>query len=146
MKGRLFTVWLLLAAVVLYGEAAPVLSGDSTLPLISDLRVTPQSGPRGTRYSIAVKIVHPQGAGDITAILYLVREQSELIRLEINDAGQHADTVAGDGIYTAESIVPDTAARGAHDFHLFVRGRDGHQSNILQYRFTVVRGPRLIPV
>ncbi len=145
MKGRFFTVWLFLATA-LYVEASPVLpeEGSGVLPRISDLHVTPQSGPRGTRYTIAVKIVHPQGAKDITAILYQVREQSELTRLEINDAGQHGDTVAGDGIYTAESTVPGTAARGAHHFQLFVRDRVGHQSNILQYRFTVMRGPPLI--
>ncbi len=119
---------------------------DAVSPRLLALQVSPDTGPRGTRYTIAVKIIDPQGADDIVALLYQVREQAELIRLQVNDEGRGADQVAGDGVYTGQSLVPETASVGVHHFRLFVRDRDGHQSNILQYRFTVSKGPRLIPL
>lgn len=132
--------------VLLAALAVPTAENDAISPRISGLQITPASGPRGARYTIALKIIDPQGADDVVALLYQLRERSELIRLEINDEGRGADREAHDGIYTGVSVVPDTAARGVHDFQVFVRDRDGHQSNILHYRFTVERGPRLIPI
>ncbi len=137
-------VFLMLVAGVATGVSSAV--GDGVSPRLSDLRITPDAGPRGTRYTIAVRISDPQGAGDIVALLYQLREQAELIRLDVNDEGRGADRVAGDGVYTGESVVPETASIGVHRFELFARDREGNRSNILRYRFTVKAAPRLIPL
>ncbi len=126
--------------------AVPVVEDGPVAPRISELEVTPVTGSWDTSYTIVLRITDPQGAEDIVALLYQIRERSELIQIKINDEGRGADRVAGDGLFTGESVVPDTAAIGVHHFQLFVRDRGGHQSNMLQYRFTVEPGPRLIPI
>lgn len=120
--------------------AMPPDADTRTAPRISNLMVDPDSGSAGTRYVITLRITDPQGVEDIEKTLYQLRERTEAIPLPLNDAGQHGDHRAGDGIYTAADIVPRTAGQGTHTFEVFVQDRGGHRSNILEYRFTVVDG------
>ncbi len=106
-------------------------------PEISNLKVKPLSGAHGTIISITLEIHDRQGSDNIRKELYQIREGIEPIVLKLYDDGTHGDTVANDNIFYAETIVPKTAAKGVHEFHLFVLDKDDNKSNRLTYKFTV---------
>lgn len=130
---------LLLATAAAYAADRPP-AADKDAPVISDLNVDPSAGPVDTRYTVSVRITDPRGPGDIVPTLFQIRERVESIPLTINDQGENGDAVAGDGVYTAVTRVPPSAAAGTHTFAVFVRSRTGRQSNTLLYQFTVLKG------
>ncbi len=109
-------------------------------PMISEMKVNPIDGPTGTKYTISLRIAHPQGSGHIVEVLYQIREAGEAIEVLLRDDGLGGDLEKEDGIYSGRSVVPRTAARQTHRFEVFVRDKSGHKSNILEYRFTVLDG------
>lgn len=109
-------------------------------PVISELNVDPITGPPGTEYTISLRIDHPLGSGSIVEILYQIREAGEAIEVLLRDDGLGVDLEKEDGIYSGSSLVPQTAARHAHRFEVFVRDKAGHKSNVLEYRFMVLNG------
>lgn len=113
---------------------------DGVAPLISDLIVDPSEGPVGTEYAITLRIRDPQGPEDIGRILFQIREKTEVIKVPIRDDGLEGDRSKGDGIYTGRVVVPTTAERRTHRFEVFVRDREGNESNTLEYRFIVLKG------
>ena len=106
-------------------------------PEISNLKVEPLSGGHGTVINITLEIHDLQGLENIQKELYQIREGIEPIVLLLYDDGTHGDTLANDNIFYAETIVPKTAAKGVHEFHLFVLDKDSNKSNTLTYKFTV---------
>ena len=106
-------------------------------PEISNLKVEPLSGCHGTVIKITLKIHDLQGLDNIRKELYQIREGIEPIVLKLYDDGTHGDTAANDNIFYAETRVPKTAAKGVHEFHLFVLDKDDNKSNTLTYKFTV---------
>lgn len=134
------TIALLLLATAAYGADTPPPAAGTGAPVISDLGVDPAAGPAGTRYTVTVRVTDPRGPRDIDETLYQVREHVESIPLPINDRGAGGDAVAGDGIYTAVTRVPPSAAGGTHTFAVFVRDKAGRHSNTLVYQFTVLKG------
>ena len=106
-------------------------------PEISNLKVEPLSGAHGTVINITLEIHDLQGLDNIQKELYQIREGIEPIVLRLYDDGTHGDRLANDNIFYAETIVPKTAAKGVHEFHLFVLDNDGNKSNTLTYKFTV---------
>ena len=110
---------------------------DKVSPEISNLKVEPLSGSHGTVIGITLEIHDLQGLDNVRKELYQIREGIEPIVLHLYDDGTHGDTVANDNIFYAETIVPKTAAKGVHEFHVFVLDKDGNKSNTLAYRFTV---------
>lgn len=131
--------------IALYNFTPSIIEAeDENSPIISNLQVLPDSGPVETGYTISLRIVDPQGPEDIKNILYQVREKSEVIELTINDNGAKGDLLKGDGIYTGKSFVPKTAARQAHFFEVFTVDKEGHKSNVLRYRFTVLENAKII--
>ncbi len=106
-------------------------------PEISNLKVEPLSGGHGTVINITLEIHDLQGLENIQKELYQIREGIEPIVLLLYDDGTHGDTLANDNIFYAETIVPKTAAKGVHEFHLFVLDKDDNKSNTLTYKFTV---------
>lgn len=131
---------LLAAAAVARGAEMPPRVNADPAPVISDLTAAPARGYAGTRYLVTVRVADPRGPGDIRHTLYQLRQGIERIPLPINDAGVNGDAKAGDGIYTAVGVVPPSASPGTHVFEVFVKDRAGHRSNVLRYRFTVLRG------
>ncbi len=107
-------------------------------PEISNLKVEPLSGSNGTVISITLEIHDLQGLDNIRKELYQIREGIEPAVLKLYDDGTHGDTVASDNIFYAETIVPKTAAKGVHEFKVFVLDKDGNKSNTLTYKFTVM--------
>jgi hypothetical protein len=130
----------LIALVVLFLIEASLSVAAGPAPFISDLKVDPSSGPSGTVYTISVHIVRPQDPGNIEAILHQLREGVESIDVPIRDDGLEGDAVKGDGIYTGRSSVPGTASKGTHRFEVFIEDKTGGKSNVLEYRFTVLKG------
>lgn len=110
---------------------------DTNAPVISGFSVRPSAGPAGTTYRITFRLSDPQGLDNIVPILYQLREGIEVIEVPINDKGLAGDLQEGDGIYTGKSVVPKTAAKQKHNFQVFVRDKEGHQSKSLEYSFTV---------
>ncbi len=106
-------------------------------PEISNLKIEPLSGSQGTVIRITLEIHDLQGVDNIRRELYQIRERIEPIVLNLFDDGTHGDTAANDNIFYAETIVPKTAAKGIHEFHVFVLDKDGNKSNTLTYKFTV---------
>ncbi len=106
-------------------------------PEISNIKVEPLSGSNGTVIRITLEINDLQGLDNIRKELYQIREGIEPIVLKLSDDGTHGDTLANDSIFYAETIVPKTAAKGVHEFHVFVFDKDGNKSNTLTYKFTV---------
>jgi len=106
-------------------------------PLISELRVSPPSGPTGTIYKISLRVTSQAG---IVPLLHQLREGKEAISVPLRDDGLDGDAVKGDGIYTGHSGVPPKAARQTHRFEVFVQDHEGRKSNLLEYLFTVVEG------
>jgi hypothetical protein len=109
-------------------------------PVISDLKVDPLSGPPGTVYTISIRIVSPRNTEDIVLVLHQVRENMESIDVPIRDDGLEGDAVKGDRVYAGRSVVPRTAAKRIHRFELFIQDKAGRKSNVLEYRFTVLKG------
>jgi hypothetical protein len=117
----------------------PVLFVESPPPVISELKVSPMSGPGGTVYHISVRVTAPEG---IVPLLHQKREAKETVDTPIRDDGLQGDAEKGDGIYTGRNDVPATAAKQVHRFEVFVQDQRGRKSNVLEYRFTVVEGGR----
>jgi hypothetical protein len=113
----------------------PVILVDAPEPVISELKVTPTSGPAGTIYSISLRITGPE---EVIPLLHQRREGKETIDTPLRDDGLQGDAEKGDGIYTGHSDVPPTAAKRVHHFEVFVKDKTGRKSNVLEYRFTVV--------
>ena len=119
----------------------PVLLVGPPGPVISDLRVSPSSGPTGTVYRISVRITPSE---NVVPLLHQMREGKEAISVPIRDDGMEGDDAKGDGIYTGHSGVPPKAAQQTHRFEVFVQDQEGRKSNLLEYLFTVVEGERKI--
>ena len=130
----------IIALIVLFLIAVSFSVAAEPAPVISDLKVNPSSGPSGTVYTISVRIVRPQDPRDLVAVLHQLREGVEPIDVPIHDDGQEGDAVKGDGIYTGRSSVPGTATKGTHRFEVFIEDKTGGKSNVLEYRFTVLKG------
>ena len=131
---------LFLGILLFVAGVVPVTGATDDSPVISDLHLDRESAPVGYSYTIAVRIVDPQGAEDIVPRLYLLREGIETIEVPINDEGLDGDVVKGDGIFTGRETVPPSAAVGPHRFDIHALDRAGHTSNILQFRFIVLEG------
>ena len=116
-------------------HSTPVILVDTPEPVISELKVTPVSGPAGTIYSISIRITGPE---EIIPLLHQRREGKETIDTPLWDDGLHGDAEKGDGIYTGRSDVPPTAAKRVHHFKVFVKDKAGRKSNVLEYEFTVL--------
>ncbi|TAK08630.1 MAG: hypothetical protein EPO39_04155 [Candidatus Manganitrophaceae bacterium] len=106
-------------------------------PVISNLQVSPSSGPVGTTYTLSLRIT---SLGEIVPLLHQMREGKEAIDVSLRDDGLGEDAKKGDGIYTGHIGVPLTAAKQIHRFEVFVQDKTGRKSNVLEYRFTVVEG------
>jgi len=118
-----------------YASAAAETGG----PVISDLRVEPSSGPPGSSYTISFRIDSPRDPNEIVPILNEVRENQEKIEVAIRDDGLNGDAVRGDGRYTGRIVIPQTAAEQTHHFRVYIHDTAGRMSNVLEYRFTVLR-------
>ncbi|HUK57577.1 MAG TPA: choice-of-anchor X domain-containing protein [Nitrospiria bacterium] len=129
-----------LVAVALTAMSCSLAAGQGAGPVILDLAVDPSSGPPGTVYTISVRIESPRDPKAIVPLLYQVREGAEKIEVAIHDDGLDGDAAKGDGRYTGRSVVPDTAAQKTHRFEVFIRDKAGRKSNVLEYRFTVLKG------
>ncbi|MBN4054532.1 hypothetical protein JYT87_02365 [Nitrospira defluvii] len=131
-----------LVFVALFAATPNLTSAETkdTAPVIFDLIIDPAAGPTGTPYTLTLHITHPQGPDNIVHILYQMREGLEAIEVLINDEGLDGDLKKGDGIYSGQSRVPDTASKQSHRFEVFIRDKEGHKSNVLAYRFTVQDG------
>ena len=130
----------IIALVVLFLIEVSLSVAAGPAPVISDLKVDPSSGPSGTVYTISVRVVRPKDPRDLVAILHQLREGAESIDVPIRDDGMEGDPVKGDGIYTGRSSVPATASKGTHRFEVFIEDKTGVKSNVLEYRFTVLKG------
>jgi len=133
---RKATVLFTLSLVAGAGSVAAAPAGG---PVISDLRVEPSFGPPGSAYTISVLIESPRNPNEIVPVLNEVRENQEKIEVSIRDDGLDGDSVRGDGRYTGRIEVPQTAAQQTHSFQVFIHDTAGRISNILEYRFTVLR-------
>jgi hypothetical protein len=131
MLKRFFSIFIPLIAINL----SPVILVDSPEPVISELKVTPTSGPAGTIYSISLRITGPE---EIIPLLHQRREGKETIDTPLRDDGLQGDAEKGDGVYTGHSDVPPTAAKRVHHFEIFIKDKAGRKSNVLKYQFTVV--------
>tara|TARA_Y100000031_G_scaffold113622_1_gene125530 strand:- start:34 stop:483 length:450 start_codon:yes stop_codon:yes gene_type:complete len=143
MKKRIFCfiLFLVFSGVVAesgfsYSHGISNIKGEVS-PEISNIKVYPSSGTHGTVISITFEIDDPQGFDNIRKELFQIREGVEPILLKLFNDGAHGDAQANDNVYSAETIVPKTAAKGAHEFHVFVLDKDGNKSNDLTYKFTV---------
>jgi hypothetical protein len=126
--------WVFLPLMV---NLSPISIIEPPDPVISDLEVSPTSGPAGSIYKISLRITSPRG---VVPLLHQIREGKEAIDVLLRDDGLEGDAARGDGIYTGHSDVPPTAARQTHRFKVFVQDRAGRKSNVLEYRFTVLKG------
>lgn len=106
-------------------------------PVISDLNVSPAAGPVGSVYTISLRIT---SQGGVIPLLHQMREGREAISVPLRDDGLEGDAAKGDGVYIGHSGVPPTAAKQTHRFEVFVQDRAGRKSNMLEYRFTVLKG------
>ena len=131
-----FTAFIIIAFGSNPLKAIAINEGD--LPVLSNLKVQPQEGLVETNYTVTLNISDQQGPNDIINILYQIREETEVMKVPINDQGIEGDLTKGDGIYTGRSFVPKTASEGTHIFKAFVFDKDGHKSNVLEYSFTVL--------
>jgi len=127
-----------LVAMLLLTMALPLAAEESSGPLISDLTVHPSSGPPGTDYTISVRIVSPRNPNEIIPVLHQLREMRESDDIPIHDDGLEGDAVKGDGIYSGQNTVPNTAAQKTHHFDVFILDTSGRKSNVLEYHFTVL--------
>jgi hypothetical protein len=127
-----------LVAMLLLAITLPLAAEEPSGPVISDLTVHPSSGPPGTEYTIAVRIMSPPNPDEIVPVLHQLREMRESDDLPIHDDGTEGDAVKGDGIYSGQSTVPKTAAQKTHHFDVFILDTSGRKSNVLEYRFTVL--------
>jgi len=134
---RNLSILLALALMMLSFSSA---TGQGSGPVISDLRVEPSSGPPGSSYTLSVRIEKPRDPREIVPILNEVRENMEKIEVAIHDDGLDGDAVRGDGRYSGRIVVPETAAQQTHRFKVFIHDKAGRMSNILEYRFTVLKG------
>jgi hypothetical protein len=114
-------------------------AGPGPVPVISDLRVEPSSGPPGSAYIVSVRIESPRDPKEVVPILNEVRENMEKIGVAINDDGLDGDAVKGDGRYTGRITVPQTAAQQTHRFKVYIHDTAGRTSNVLEYEFTVLK-------
>jgi hypothetical protein len=131
------TVMALVVALLL-AMTLPLAAEEPSGPLISDLTVHPSSGPPGTDYTISVRIVSPRNPNEIVPVLHQLREMRESDDIPIHDDGTEGDAVKGDGIYSGQSAVPNTAAQRTHRFDVFILDASGRKSNVLEYHFTVL--------
>jgi hypothetical protein len=127
-----------LLALSLLTLPLPLAAEEQSGPLIADLTLHPSSGPPGTDYIISVRIVSPPNPKVIVPVLHQIREMRESDDIPIHDDGQEGDAVKGDGIYTGQSTVPNSAAERTHHFEVFIRDTSGRKSNRLTYHFTVL--------
>ncbi|MDC4206729.1 MAG: hypothetical protein MPW14_20665 [Candidatus Manganitrophus sp.] len=116
---------------------SPVSILEPPSPVISDLDISPASGPAGSIYTISLRIA---SQGGIVPLLHQVREGREELDIPLRDDGLEGDVKKGDGIYIGHSGVPPRAARQTHRFEVFVQDHAGRKSNVLEYRFTVLKG------
>lgn len=128
-----------LVVLALMALSASSATGQAAGPVISDLRVEPSSGPPGSSYTISLRIESPRNPGEIVPILNEETEKMEKIELPIHDDGLDGDVVKGDGRYTARIVVPETAAQRTDHFQVYIHDTAGRVSNVLEYRFTVLR-------
>jgi hypothetical protein len=133
---RKVTALVALALITLSCSSA---AGQAAGPVISDLRVEPSSGPPGSAYTISVRIESPRDPKEIVPILNEETEKMEKIELPIRDDGLDGDAVKGDGRYTGRIEVPETAVQGTDRFQVYIHDTAGRVSNVLEYRFTVLR-------
>jgi hypothetical protein len=49
------------------------------------------------------------------------------------------DAVRGDARYSGRIVVPQTAAQQTHRFKVYIHDKAGRMSNVLEYRFTVLK-------
>lgn len=128
-----------LAALALVMLSFSSATGQGPGPVISDLRVEPSSGPPGSSYTISVRVESPRDPKEIVPILNEVRENLEKIEVTIHDDGLDGDAVPRDGRYTGRIVVPQTAAQQTHRFKVYIHDKAGRMSNVLEYRFTVLK-------
>lgn len=133
MLKQIAPVWILFLS---FGLSPAVLVAPPD-PVISELHVSPPSGPTGTVYKISIRIT---SRVEIIPLLHQLREGKEAISVPLRDDGLDGDAEKGDGIYTGHSGVPPKAARQTHRFEVFVRDLEGRKSNLMAYLFTVVEG------
>ena len=114
-------------------------AGQGAGPVISDLQVEPSSGPPGSTYTISVLVQSPRDPKEVVPILNELRENMEKIEVAIHDDGLEGDAVKGDGRYTGRIMVPETAAQQTHRFEVYIHDTAGRTSNVLEYRFTVLK-------
>jgi hypothetical protein len=114
-------------------------AGQGAGPVISDLRVEPSSGPSGSAYTISVRIESPRDPEEIVPVLNEETENMEKIEVPLRDDGLDGDAVKGDGRYTGRIEVPETAAQQTQRFKVYIHDTAGRVSNVLEYRFTVLR-------
>ena len=112
---------------------------DDVSPVISKLKVNPLSGAYGTVIGITIEIYDPQGLNNVRHELHQIREGIEPILLKLYDDGTHGDNTAHDRIFSGETRVPKTAATGVHEFKVVVFDKNGNRSNLLAYKFTVLK-------
>src|SRR5579884_1669180 len=112
----------------------PVSLVEPPHPVISDLRVSPTSGPTGTVYILSLRIT---SLGEVVPLLHQIREGHLENDVPLRDDGLEEDVEKGDGIYTGRSGVPPTAAKQTHHFEVFIQDKMGRKSNVLNYQFTV---------
>lgn len=128
--------------LLLSASSALAMESDAGL-LISDLKVDPSAGHAGTIYTISLRITMPKASDQFVPLLHQLREGLEAMELPLNDEGRDGDLSRGDGIYSGQTRVPDTAARQAHRFEVFVRDQLGRKSNVLAYWFRVLEGVKI---
>lgn len=116
---------------------SPISILEPPRPVISDLDISPSAGPAGSIYTISLRIA---SQGGIVPLLHQVREGREQIDVPLRDDGLEGDVKKGDGIYIGHSGVPPRAAQQTHRFEVFVQDQAGRKSNVLEYRFTVLKG------
>jgi hypothetical protein len=133
MLKHLASIWVPFITFVL----SPVVLVEPPNPVISELHVSPPSGPTGTVYKISLRITSQAG---VVPLLHQVREGKEAISVPLRDDGLDGDAEKGDGIYTGHSGVPPKAAKQTHRFEVFVQDPEGRKSNLLAYLFTVLEG------
>jgi hypothetical protein len=128
-----------LVALALMTLSCPSAAEQDPGPVISGLRVEPSSGPPGSAYTISVHIESPRDPNEIIPILNEVRENMEKIEVPIRDDGLDGDAVKGDGRYSGRIVIPQTAAEQTHRFQVYIHDKAGRMSNVLEYRFTVLK-------
>lgn len=131
MRGRMACLLLALLPMAFH---IPIEPPD---PVISDLKVSPQSGPAGTVYKISLRI---QSRGQIVQLLHQKREGREVIDVVLRDDGRNGDGMRGDKVYAGKALVPHLPMTQTQRFEVYVQDSAGRKSNLLEYHFTISDG------